>query len=156
MLSVAVWRRQYISDRQTQHCGFGGGDNGRWGKVRVESATILFLFVSVTPFHCHSIKTLRFISWGAPRSFTAIIQPHWYLESYQQILIIAPSIMHLNAIKSAQAECVYTWALRPDICDAGGLESVCIEFYLSCRILSVPLNKNRPTSYQPKPQPAKS
>lgn len=52
VMSVAVWRRQYISDRQTQHGGFGGGDNIRRGKVRARNVTVLLsLSVSVAPIN---------------------------------------------------------------------------------------------------------
>lgn len=43
VISVAVWRRQYITDRQTQHGGFGGGDNVWWGKVCPRNSASLCL-----------------------------------------------------------------------------------------------------------------
>lgn len=50
VMSIAVWRRRYISHRQTQHGGFGGGDIVRGGKVWVRKRhRSLSLSVSVAP-----------------------------------------------------------------------------------------------------------
>lgn len=57
VMSLVFWRTQYIPDRQTQHGGFGGGDDVRRGKVRIQSSVVLFLF---SPQTNHlSLKTWR-------------------------------------------------------------------------------------------------